>query len=219
VLSANVYRGKADETALVDLVRRLRPDVLALQEIRRGFVRRLHRAGIERLLPHADLLIHADDISGGRPGIGVYSRLPIHSLPRKPHSSALPFEVSLDDGKHVRMVDFHPLTPIGDYVPRWHDALEELPSAGGDERTLLVGDFNATLDQSALRGVVKRGYRDAGEATGAGLEMTWPNDTSLGPLMTIDHALADRRLGIADYGVEDLSGSDHRAIWATVFWR
>jgi hypothetical protein len=32
--------------------------------------------------------------------------------------------------------------------------------------------------------------------------------------MTIDHVLADRRLGITDYGVDDLAGSDHRAIHA-----
>lgn len=217
VLSANVYRGNADARALVDLVRRVRPDVLALQEIRRGFIRRLRRAGIERLLPRASLLIRAEDIPGGRPGIGVYSRLPIHPLPRQSHSSALPFEVSLPGGERVRMVDFHPLTPSVGQVPRWGDALEELPSAEGGEQTVLVGDFNATLDQSALRDVIDRGYRDAGEVTGSGLEMTWPNDSSLGPLVTIDHVLADQRLGIAGYGVEDLEGSDHRAIWAEVF--
>ena len=32
--------------------------------------------------------------------------------------------------------------------------------------------------------------------------------------MTIDHVLADRRLGIAGYGVDALPGSDHRAIHA-----
>jgi len=32
--------------------------------------------------------------------------------------------------------------------------------------------------------------------------------------MTIDHVLADRRLGVVEYGVDDLRGSDHRAIHA-----
>jgi hypothetical protein len=31
--------------------------------------------------------------------------------------------------------------------------------------------------------------------------------------------VADERLGIADFGVEDLSGSDHKAIWSRVFLR
>ena len=33
-------------------------------------------------------------------------------------------------------------------------------------------------------------------------------------MITIDHILADERLGIVDYGVEDLPGSDHRSIHA-----
>jgi endonuclease/exonuclease/phosphatase (EEP) superfamily protein YafD len=32
--------------------------------------------------------------------------------------------------------------------------------------------------------------------------------------VTIDHVLADGRLGIVDYGVDELPGSDHRAIHA-----
>jgi hypothetical protein len=35
----------------------------------------------------------------------------------------------------------------------------------------------------------------------------------------IDHVLADRRLGVADFGVEDLPGSDHRAIHAQLVCR
>ncbi len=38
----------------------------------------------------------------------------------------------------------------------------------------LVGDFNATLDQAALRDVVARGYRDAADVAGKGLEPTFP---------------------------------------------
>ena len=62
-----------------------------------------------------------------------------------------------------------------------------------------------------------RGYRDAGETTGNGLEPTWPAEKSLPPLITIDHVLADSRLGISEYGVDNLPGSDHHAIHATVF--
>lgn len=79
---------------------------------------------------------------------------------------------------------------------------------------MLIGDFNATLDHSQLRELLDRGYRDAGDVAGKGLEPTWPNNGSLGPLITIDHVLADRRLGIVKYGVGDLPGSDHRPVWA-----
>jgi hypothetical protein len=35
-------------------------------------------------------------------------------------------------------------------------------------------------------------------------------------VITIDHVLADDRLDFAGYGVEDLPGSDHRSIHATL---
>ncbi len=65
----------------------------------------------------------------------------------------------------------------------------------------MLGDFNATLDQAELRDVVGRGYRDAADVAGKGLEPTFPRQGwhDLGPFITIDHVLADERLGIVDY--------------------
>jgi endonuclease/exonuclease/phosphatase family metal-dependent hydrolase len=79
---------------------------------------------------------------------------------------------------------------------------------------VLSGDFNATLDLAEFRALVVRGYRDAADAAGKGLEPTWPVGQTLPPTIAIDHVVADRRLGIAAYGVLDLPGSDHRAIYA-----
>jgi endonuclease/exonuclease/phosphatase (EEP) superfamily protein YafD len=217
VLSANVYRGHADPNALVDLVKQLHPDLLAIQELRPRFVRRLDEAGIRRLLPHSDLLVHARDVPGGRPGIGVYSMLPINPIAHGARSSMLPMELTLSTGERIRFATVHPVTPSVEGVDLWARALERIPSAGVGAPWLLAGDFNATLDQSAPRDVIDRGYRDAGGVTGSGLEMTWTNDTTLPPLVAIDHVLADERLGISGYGVDDLRGSDHRAIWAEVF--
>jgi endonuclease/exonuclease/phosphatase family metal-dependent hydrolase len=78
----------------------------------------------------------------------------------------------------------------------------------------LAGDFNSTLDDAKLREVLDRGYRDAGDVTGNGLEPTFPTmgHRLLPAVITIDHVLADRRIGIANYGVADLPDSDHRAI-------
>jgi endonuclease/exonuclease/phosphatase (EEP) superfamily protein YafD len=45
---------------------------------------------------------------------------------------------------------------------------------------------------------------------------TWPAEdwASRLPGVTIDHVLADSRLGIVDYEVEELPGSDHRPVYA-----
>jgi endonuclease/exonuclease/phosphatase family metal-dependent hydrolase len=122
--------------------------------------------------------------------------------------------IVLPDGGRLRLVAVHPQPPNMS-VDRWKEALESLPVPGGGIPWVLIGDFNATFDQTEFRDIVDGGYRDAGETTGKGLEPTWPS-RKVFPwgLMTIDHVLADRRLGVADYGVDDLPGSDHRAIHA-----
>ena len=66
---------------VVDLVRRLEPDLLAVQELRSGFDRRLRAAGIERYLPNSVVLLRMPGKPERRPGIGVYSSLPVSSLP------------------------------------------------------------------------------------------------------------------------------------------
>lgn len=217
VLSANVYRGSADLTELVDMVRRMNPDLLAIQELRPGVARRLDSAGIRRILPHSNLLLHADDVPGGRPGMGIYSDLPLRPIPREAGSAMVAAVVTLADGEELRVATVHPITPSVDHVDKWAAELERMPSAGAGNPWLLFGDFKATLDQTQMRQVIDRGYRDAGSVTGRGLEMTWPTNRWTPPLVAIDHVLADERLGIADYGTEDLPGSDHRAIWAEVF--
>ncbi len=213
VLSANVYLGTAEPRDLLALVRAQKPDLLAVQELAPAFADALRRVGIDRFLPHSILTAHPGAI-----GRGVYSRLPLRRLPESSFSNPR-FEVELPGGQMVRIVNVHPHTPIPGRIDRWQEALERLPATGSGDPWLLLGDFNATLDQAVLRDVLDRGYRDAGEATGEGLEPTWPAEKMLPPLVTIDHVLADRRLGIASYGVDDLAGSDHRPIHASLFLR
>ena len=211
VLSANIHHGTAEPAALVTLVERLHPDLLSIQELTPGFARGLRANGIGRQLPYGIVSLRPD--WGGR---GVYSRLPLRPLREGRISGTdLPrLAAELPDGRVVRIVDVHPHTPVSGPEARWRHALERLPSAGAGPPWVLVGDFNATLDHDALRAVLDRGYSDAGDMTGKGLEPTWPTDRTMPPLITIDHVLADRRLGVADYEVNDLPGSDHRAIYA-----
>ncbi len=211
VLSANVYLGAADPSALVALVDRYRPDLLSVQELTPSFARRLRRAGIARRLPHSVLMAQPR----GRGG-GLYARHPLTPLPHQTQFPARMPRASmvLADGRRLRLVAVHPFPPnMG--VERWREALGSLPAPGSGPPWLLAGDFNATFDQAEFRDLVDRGYRDAGAATGKGLQPTWPS-SEVFPwgLMTIDHVLADRRLAVAEYGVDGLPGSDHRAIHA-----
>ncbi|HEU5062493.1 MAG TPA: endonuclease/exonuclease/phosphatase family protein [Solirubrobacterales bacterium] len=213
VLSANIHHGTGDAEALAELVEHHRPDLLAIQELTPSFARELRRAGLDRLLPN-QILETRPDVSGS----GLYSRLPMRKLPapqvfafRQPRAV-----LRLPDGRRIRVVDVHPYPPQRHHVEQWTAALESLPSAGRGIPWVLVGDFNATLDHSQLREILDRGYRDAADVAGEGLEPTWPAEewASRLPGVTIDHVLADRRLGVVDYEVEELPGSDHRPLRA-----
>jgi len=211
VLSANVELGGADPSALVSLVDRYHPDLLSVQELTPAFARKLERHGLGRQLPYSVLMPQPKGHGGG-----LYSRFPLSSLPRQTHFLfRMPRAViALPQGERLRVVAVHPQPPNMS-VDRWEEALESLPIPGHGSPWVLAGDFNATFDQAEFRELVDRGYRDAGEATGKGLEPTWPSDQVFPwGLMTIDHILADRRLGVAEYGVDDLPGSDHRAIYS-----
>lgn len=217
VLSANVHHGSAGPEALVALVRRLHVDLLSVQELTPRFARELRAAHLRRLLPHAILSIRR-----GAAGGGLYTRLPLHRLPTPPPVAfRMPRgEVTMDNGRRVRVVVVHPYPPKMSKVGLWREGLESLPDATpSGPPWLLLGDFNATLDFPQLRDLLDTGYRDAGELTGNGLDPTWPQGEILPPPVTIDHVLADRRVSILDYAVKDLPGSDHSAIYAALALR
>jgi endonuclease/exonuclease/phosphatase (EEP) superfamily protein YafD len=211
VLSANVELGGADPSALMALVERYHPDLLSVQELTPSFAGKLRRAGIDRRLPHSVLMARPDGHGGG-----LYARFPLTPLLHQTHFLfQMPrAAIVLPDGRRLRLVAVHPQPPSMSF-DRWREALGSLPATGSGTPWVLAGDFNATFDQAEFRDVVDGGYHDAGEATGKGLEPTWPSgEVFPWGLMTIDHVLADRRLGVADYGVDGLPGSDHRAIHA-----
>ncbi|HEU5104817.1 MAG TPA: endonuclease/exonuclease/phosphatase family protein [Solirubrobacterales bacterium] len=215
VLSANIHHGTADPAAVVDLVDRYEADLLSVQELTPTFARELRAAGLAIRLPNAILETHRS-----ASGAGLYSRLPMRKLPgsqfffRQPRAA-----LELPDGRSIRVVGVHPFPPGRGNDDVWQEALESLPTAGEGLPWILVGDFNATLDVSLMRETVARGYRDAGEVAGEGLVPTFPQDRHLIPPITIDHVLADERLGIVDYEVEALPGSDHRALYTELVWK
>jgi endonuclease/exonuclease/phosphatase (EEP) superfamily protein YafD len=211
LLSTNVHHGTADADAVVEMVYRHGVDLLSVQELTPRFARELRRAGLDGRLSKTIL-----ETRRGASGAGLYSRLPLRRLGgEQPFSFRMPRAVAeMADGRRVRVVGIHPYPPGSGNVDIWSEAMESLPSTGVGAPWILVGDFNATLDVSLMRETIGRGYRDAGDVAGEGLVPTFPQHGHLIPPVTIDHVLADDRLGVVDYEVEDLPGSDHRAVWA-----
>jgi endonuclease/exonuclease/phosphatase family metal-dependent hydrolase len=221
VMASNLYVGTADPRAVVDLVRRERVDVLALEELTPEEVERLDAAGLGRVLPHRQY----DPGGGGAAGSGLYSRRPIATLPpvnADPHQGAPRGLIRIAGALPIDLQVIHPLPPTtADWRRRWQAMLAALPKATparGRPLRMLAGDFNATLDHAALRRLLggDDGYVDAGDATGDGYHTTWPAGRRFPPEITIDHVLVDPRVRVDELSVHTVARSDHRAVVATL---
>jgi endonuclease/exonuclease/phosphatase (EEP) superfamily protein YafD len=75
VLTANLLLGRAAPESVVELVRRMRPDALFVQELTSEAAARLQRAGLGDLLAHGV----AQSMPNGTRGSGIYARYPLRS--------------------------------------------------------------------------------------------------------------------------------------------
>nr|WP_260407864.1 endonuclease/exonuclease/phosphatase family protein [Planomonospora venezuelensis] len=204
--------GHAEPDAVMDLVRRLKPDVLSTQELTPGMVEKLDAAGLGQLLPHRVL---QDEWSAG--GSGLYSRHPMTPLENlfRPIGHNMPAAViTLPGAKPVEFVDVHPYPPLGSQVHDWTAAIGAFPPASPDTIRILAGDFNASLDHAVMRRFLDKGYADAADRAGQGLTPTWPAGKSIPPLITIDHVVVDERVAVNEVSVHTVPGTDHRAVFA-----
>ncbi|MFI5613540.1 endonuclease/exonuclease/phosphatase family protein [Amycolatopsis sp. NPDC051903] len=211
VMSANLYLGHADAGAVVRLVRENRVDVLNLVELTPAEVSALDAAGLFAQLPYR--VVHA---APGADGSAIVSRFPLTEENYTGDSAAKQpgAEADLGGGAVVEIVAVHPQSPDTD-SGEWVRQTRDLSRAAGEHGLrILAGDFNATLDHSALQTVLSRGYHDAADELGDGLQPTWPADAL--PLVTLDHVLVDKRAAVRDYRVLDVPGTDHRAVYAEV---
>ncbi|MEV0623855.1 endonuclease/exonuclease/phosphatase family protein [Nonomuraea sp. NPDC050404] len=212
VMTLNMLFGRADVATVMKLVREFDPDVLSTQELTPGAVADMDAAGLKTLMPHRVL---EDEWSAG--GSGIYSKHPVRPLwdlmPAVGHKMPAAM-ISVPGGEPIEFIDAHPFPPLGPQVSDWNEAMAAFPSASPDRVRIIAGDFNASLDHAALRGLLSRGYKDAADQVGAGLIPTWPANKRVPPLITIDHVLVDQRVGVQEVSVRDVPGTDHRAVLA-----
>ncbi|ONI79015.1 hypothetical protein ALI144C_29150 [Actinosynnema sp. ALI-1.44] len=212
VMTANLYVGRADAVAVLDMVRRNDVEVLSMQELSPAMVQDLDRAGIDRVLPY-----RLFEPQRGGAGSGLASRYPLR--PTKiadPATFAQPSAiVDLPGVVDPEVLVVHAVPGVDD-AATWKAELAEMPGATTkDKPRMLIGDFNATLDHPDLRDVISRGYVDVAQQHGSGLTPTWPAGI-WPPPVTLDHFLVDSRCAVVDYQVFDLPGSDHRAAVAVL---
>jgi endonuclease/exonuclease/phosphatase (EEP) superfamily protein YafD len=216
VLTANLNEGHADPAAVLDLARAEHADLLAVEEVTEDEEAALQGAGLSDLFPFAQSNAHWTST-----GTALYSRYPLTDGGRRRLMAE-----NLDTYATVRVPGAAPVVvnvihycaPVDPYQAWcWADGVHSIPAASpkGDVR-LTLGDFNLTLDYPAMQNLLGTGYRDAASVVGKGLVPTWPYDGKPLPKITIDHVLADPRIGVSAVGVHQLQGSDHRAVSAVL---
>ncbi|GAA3457526.1 endonuclease/exonuclease/phosphatase family protein [Dactylosporangium matsuzakiense] len=215
VLSVNMLFGGADPGTIVGLVRQLNVDLVALQEYTPEAQSALRAAGLEAVLPNA--------VSYPKPGVtgsAVYSRFPVTDLGYRQFPSTFGqarASVAVPGAKDVRVESVHPCAPASSRLSHcWEKDIALEPAATPDGAvSLLLGDFNATLDHAKFRELLDTGYRDAADVAGAGFDASWPYDERwFIPGVVLDHVVADRRVGVGKVSVHQMPQSDHKAVFA-----
>jgi endonuclease/exonuclease/phosphatase (EEP) superfamily protein YafD len=212
VLAVNMHLGTGSADALVALARSTHADVLSVVEMTPDLVVRLNAAGLGELMPHYVLAPRP-----GSDGTGLFARRPLASAPGVRGAIALMVagRPRIGGAPPVEIVAIHPSAPQSRTgTGAWRRDLRALPPATSSPLMVLAGDFNATLDHAELRRLLDTGYDDAAAQVGAGLRWTWPVGRRFPPPVTIDHVLADRRIGVRAVSVHTIPGTDHRAVLA-----
>ncbi len=218
-MSANIYEGMADADHLVRAAR-AQADVVAIQELTPRAVDRLSAAGLDATFPYRYL-----DARGASTGVGLWSRYPIQA-PRRIDDYAMAFisaQVRVSGlSTNPTVVVAHIPGPWPYPIDDWRRDLDRLPTTlreiaeRADRGAVIVAaDVNSTTDMRPFRALLRDGYRDAAEQSGAGIKPTFPADTRLPPLVAIDHILT-RNCTATSLHTLTLPGSDHRGLAVTV---
>jgi endonuclease/exonuclease/phosphatase family metal-dependent hydrolase len=233
VVSCNIQNGDSDLAQVLAEIEALNPDVVALQETRRGDEELARQfAGWH--------IIHVDEYwVAARFPVRLVDQCDADSMQR---TTAIACEIDAPGGKWL-LCDIHlstarhgltelrwhsPLTGAGVDDLRWRQWERRLES----EETLrfvdrhagppiiALGDFN-TPTTSTLFADVWGEWQSAFETAGWGYGFTspcntsrlWPHNT---PWLRIDHILCDASWQIHAAGIGHTAGSDHRLMWARV---
>jgi endonuclease/exonuclease/phosphatase (EEP) superfamily protein YafD len=218
VLTFNTYEGEADADELADLIEAQQPDAVSIVESGVRFADRL-AARVEPLGYRIHVTTDDEDDDDVEEVTALVSeRLGDVDVRIGRETSAFPYlEVTGGRLGDLRFVAFHSVAPVPGSVPDWNEDLALLSQwCAGSTPAVVAGDFNATLDHSALRAGAA-GCEDAAEQRGAGLVPTWgpgANSRRIGP--QIDHVFATEGITAETFDVHDIDDSDHRAVLTTL---
>jgi endonuclease/exonuclease/phosphatase (EEP) superfamily protein YafD len=218
VLTVNAMEGAADPAELAGAARE-RADLLAVQELTTELAGDLG----DRLAQ--DFPFRALNPGTSATGTGIWSRYPIVSSRRLPGyqlgatSATVRVPGAASDAVvlcvHVVGPWPYPIDSWRQEFARLPQSLDEAARAAGSGAAIVTGDFNATRSMAPYRRLLRDGYRDAADLSGAGLAPTYPAGRAIPPLLGIDHILI-RNSSASGVHTVRIPGTDHLGLAATV---
>lgn len=187
-------------------------DILVLNEFTHTHEEQLSAAIAEHDYPH-----RIGQAEYGPHGIGVWSRFPLSDIVVLPSDTRLGLLTTVDiDGLTVRLLAAHPPPPIKrEGLRDWLDGLVRIEKVAGppSDRTIIIGDFNASRWHPPFRRLLHTGWRSAHEVVGQRFGGTWPTDRWFLPaFVRLDHVLLGDLVAVETVRDLDIAGSDHKGV-------
>ncbi|MFR0355922.1 endonuclease/exonuclease/phosphatase family protein [Streptomyces sediminimaris] len=228
VVGQNVDAGNPDPAGTARDLAASGADVLALVELSEQ-ARGVYEKGLAKAYPY-------HTVQGT---VGLWSRLPLSDtrpvdvgMDYGPLAATKPADVRLASARALRTTVATEQGPLAVYVAhlgsvrvnpragfstaqrdRGAQALGKAVAAERNERVVLLGDLNGTLDDRAFAGVTSR-MRSAQEVAGDGFGFSWP---AAFPVARIDQILV-RGVKPRSSWVLPATGSDHLPVAAAISW-
>lgn len=213
--------GRVDLDAFVEVLEEERPDLLALQEISRGWTVFGGHDVLDPLARRTGLDCVFGPTAGDLWGNAICSRLPILSH----ETGSLPPDLPLDRGWISVDVEVggRPLTFVSTHLhhPAEGGAVREVQVEALGQTwlrprgTILAGDFNARPGRPEIEAIAAFGFRDVVASAGLRGAAGWTSPAE-DPVQQIDYVWLSDDLEAKDVVVRREAASDHRAIVATV---
>ncbi len=214
IVSANVKYSHVPPSDMVRLAED-HADIVMVQELTPGLAESMS-TGLARDFPY-----HALRAREGAAGVGLWSRYPITgwSTDEGFTQGFVAAHVQLPGDRRLMAISAHMLAPWPEPSADWRTdmarldaALQQLPA---DTPAILGGDLNSTPDMREFRALLHNGFADGAAQAGAGITRTYPADSSVAPIIAIDHILT-RGATVTSMQTLGMPGSDHRALAAAV---
>ena len=209
----NIRLGNSDPARIAAGALEADADVIVLQEVWGDYLQRLADE------PGLSAYRHrAQEPSLGISGLAIWSRLPIESSGMNQLVNVPVLQASIEGPTGpFDLHAIHTTAPITEFqAGSWRAQFLALESYDNRAPSMLVGDFNATMDHRRFRSLLDRGWTDAHEPKGCGLDATWPTGRSRLALLRLDHVLVSDHFEVLALDVGQGGGSDHRSVTATV---